>query len=478
MLFSSYTFILFFVFVFIVSRAIKNWRKRKFFLLVMSYVFYAGWNPPFVMLLWISTIFDFFIAKRMDAASDPRRRKQLLIVSLLINLGFLGFFKYGTFLLENVVFVTQSVGIPFKPEQPNIILPVGISFYTFVTLSYTIDVYRRNIAAWDSLLDYALFVTFFPHLVAGPIVRARDFLPQMATPRVGTERQIGWGATLLIIGLFYKVVVADTFMSPIVEQVYDQAGTPGFLQAWAGTLAFAIQIFCDFAGYSLCAIGTALCLGFIFPDNFRFPYASVGFSDFWRRWHISLSTWLRDYLYIPLGGNRKGKLRTNVNLMVTMLIGGLWHGASWLFVIWGGLHGSFLIIERLIKESRLSTYNFWKKSIVRVGLSLITFGLVCFAWVFFRADTLTQAFDIVSAMMPGGLFSPESEIWLPRIDYITVLVATVFFLGFHWYMRNKSLEELSAQYPWWVRSGALALLIAAITLSFAGDDRAFIYFQF
>jgi len=292
-----------------------------------------------VFLLWLSTVVDWFAARWMYNARTKVLRIVFLVLSLCVNLGLLGFFKYGNFLLDNFILCTDFLGIHFQPARPDIILPVGISFYTFQTLSYTLDIYRRKIRPWHSFLDYALYVTFFPQLVAGPIVRAVEFLPQCIRPRRANRSQLSWGLSLLVIGLFEKVVIADGFLAPIVEAVYDSPLKPNFISAWGATVAFAGQIFCDFAGYSTCAIGVAMCLGFSLPDNFRFPYAAVGFSDFWRRWHISLSTWLRDNLYIPLGGNLGGQVRTYANLMITMLIGGLWHGASWTFVVWGGFTG-------------------------------------------------------------------------------------------------------------------------------------------
>ena len=270
-------------------------------------------------------------------------------------------------------------------------------------------------------------------------------------------------------------------MAPIVETVYDSTLQPGFFQAWTGTLAFAAQIFCDFAGYSLCAIGIAMCFGLILPDNFKFPYASIGFSDFWERWHITLSTWLRDYLYIPLGGNRKGSFRTHLNLMLTMLIGGLWHGASWLFVIWGSLHGLFLIGERLIKMHRISSYEIWKKPMIRILLALVTFILICFAWVFFRAGTLERAFDIILAMVGYYSFSLYPELIVSVFDMIVVFIVTEIVLFFHWAMRDKSLEEAFANISWPVHATLLAIMIFMIILSFSnfsGESRAFIYFQF
>lgn len=267
-------------------------------------------------------------------------------------------------------------------------------------------------------------------------------------------------------------------MAPVVEQVFNSELGVSFFQAWAGTLAFAVQIFCDFAGYSLCAIGIAMSFGLILPDNFKFPYASVGFSDFWERWHITLSTWLRDYLYIPLGGNRKGVKRTYINLMLTMLIGGLWHGASWLFVIWGGLHGLYLIVERLIKSHKISKSPIWQKQPLQIFLGLVTFGFVCFAWVFFRAGTLDKAFELIFAMVNINSIFTESSLYLSRFDMIAVLLTTVLLLIFQWFMREKSLEQLFGKMPWLIRSLVLSALIFLIVLSFSGEDRAFIYFQF
>lgn len=478
MLFNSYVFLVFFLVVVCTSRVISNWRQRKLFLLAASYLFYAAWNPPFVLLLLISTITDWFVAKQMHRASSARTRKWLLALSLVVNLGMLGYFKYGLFVLDNFVVLLNSCGIHFAPLRPSIILPVGISFYTFQTLSYTFDVFRKTLAPWHSFLDYALYVTFFPQLVAGPIVRAHDFLPQCESPKIASARQLGWGTTLLTIGLFCKVVVADALMAPVVDTVFDAADVPSALQAWVGAFAFSMQIFCDFAGYSSCAIGVAMCLGFALPDNFRCPYASVGFSDFWRRWHITLSSWLRDYLYIPLGGNRRGKLRTLVNLMATMLLGGLWHGASWSFVIWGGLHAVFLAADRLVRKLRFAQLAIWTTRGGQVALSLLTFALVSFAWVFFRATTLDRACVIGKAMVSGLPAHLTSGIVLGKTNVVLVAAFTVATLWLHWLMRGRSLEAAASCLPWWVRSVLLAAMLYAIATSISGHDRAFIYFQF
>lgn len=474
MIFNSYTFLVFLAIVLAVNRFLPGWTARKFFLLLVSYLFYAAWNPPFVLLLVFSTVLDWFLARWLYRVQADGPRRVLVVLSLAANLGLLGFFKYGNFLLDNLQFISTWLGRPMAGQHLNIILPVGISFYTFQTLSYTLDVYRRQMPPARSFLDYCLYVTFFPQLVAGPIVRASDFIPQCEAPRRATTRQLGWGMVLLVVGLFNKVVVADTLMAPVVDLAYRSTGSLGFGDAWLGTFAFATQIFCDFAGYSTCAIGVALCLGFELPDNFRFPYAAIGFSDFWARWHMSLSTWLRDYLYIPMGGNRRGEVRTYVNLMLTMLIGGLWHGASWLFVIWGGLHGMYLVVERLIRGWGQS--RGWRLNLPgQVGAVLLTFLLTNLAWVFFRAGTMEAAGHVLSAMFTARTFLA----CLTPLQAVMTAGLTLAMLGVHFTLRNTHLEHAFARCP---RPLSVVLVagLAALTLFCLGKDgsNAFIYFQF
>jgi D-alanyl-lipoteichoic acid acyltransferase DltB (MBOAT superfamily) len=328
---------------------------------------------------------------------------------------------------------------------------------------------------WRSFLDFALFVSFFPQLVAGPIVRARDFLPQCSEPRRATSRQLAWGMTLLVMGMFMKIVLADACLARVADRAFGAPAQVGTVDAWLGTFAFSCQIFYDFAGYSTCAIGVALCLGFKLPDNFRAPFAAVGFSDFWRRWHISLSTWLRDYVYIPLGGNRLGRARTYVNIMLTMLIGGLWHGASWSFVAWGGLHGAFLVIERIVRSAtgfRIAE----ERKILRLAMAGLTFVVVSITWVFFRSQDLAEALELLKSMLVprSAAFDFTGNRVLVAIVGGGIVVAT--FVG-HWLMRNMSLSVLVERLPWWLRSAAIAGMILAIALA-PGDDRAFIYFQF
>ncbi len=471
MIFNSYTFIAFLAVVLIVHRLPIPWRWKKINLILSSYLFYAAWNPPFVILLWISTLTDWVVAKRIAASEGKTIRRMWLGISLAVNLGLLGFFKYGGFLLENFVALLDVVGVSWQPAQPDIILPVGISFYTFQTLSYSLDVYFGRTRPSRSLIDFALYVTFFPQLVAGPIVRSTEFLPQCEEPKQAAMPQMAWGLVLLVVGLFQKVVVADGLLAPTVEKVYEAGSKPDVWSAWCGTLAFSGQILCDFSGYSSCAIGVAMCLGFRIPDNFRAPYAAIGFSDFWNRWHISLSSWLRDYLYIPLGGNRNGAIRTQINLMLTMLIGGLWHGAAWTFVAWGGLHGLYLVGERFLRSKFTRPVG----PAMAPFLMLLTFVLVCFTWVFFRADDFESAFTIASAMLGETVGNASRlvdsvESWLVGLTVGAVVAS-------HWVLRNSSLEGLAERLPWWLTALALGVMILLIFTS-PGEDRAFIYFQF
>jgi alginate O-acetyltransferase complex protein AlgI len=387
----------------------------------------------------------------------------------VLNLSLLGYFKYAGFVATNLNELLAGGGVPLELAVPHNTLPVGISFYTFMSLSYTIDVYRRRERARSNPIDFALFLTFFPHLVAGPIVRAADFLPQCEQPRSATSSEFGWGLTLLLAGVFQKVVLADSFLAPVVDHVYGTPGSAGFVDAWIGTLAFSGQIFFDFAGYSTSAIGAALCLGFVLRDNFRFPYAAVGFSDFWRRWHISLSSWLRDYLYIPLGGNRLGERRTYVNLFLTMVLGGLWHGAAWNFVIWGVLHGSFLIGERLIRGPDGGGQSA-RPSIVGAAA---TYLLVCVAWVFFRATTTGGAANLLAGM--AGARGLGASVGTPTIALVLTIIGAL--LVFQWKARARDLAQVVAGIPWWLRAVIIAGMIFGLFAA-SGDDRAFIYFQF
>ncbi len=474
MVFNSLTFAVFFAVVLLLHRLPFGWSTKKANLLVASYVFYAAWNPPFVVLLWLSTIVDWKIAARIHAEPREGRRRAWLLVSLAANLGLLGYFKYGEFLLENWQRFVGLFGIEWIPPAWDIVLPVGISFYTFQTLAYTLDVYLKRAAPTRSFLDFALFVTFFPQLVAGPIVRPIDLVPQFAKPRQATREQLLWGFGLITLGLFSKIVIADELLAPVSEAGFDgaRAALPP-LDAWAAVAAFSGQIFCDFAGYSTIAIGTSMCLGFSLPDNFRFPYAAIGFSDFWRRWHISLSTWLRDYLYIPLGGNRSTEARTYANLMITMLLGGLWHGASWTFVVWGGLHGFYLVVERWLR-TKFMRLNLPPHTSTGILLALGTYVLVLITWVFFRAKDFESAGRMIRSMF-GLHEQTQPHLWTGQL--VTVAVVMSAMLVVHWLMRDRRIEDVVERAPAWALGLAWGTMAWAVVVA-QGSGNAFIYFQF
>jgi alginate O-acetyltransferase complex protein AlgI len=471
MVFNSLTFIVFFACVLVLHSLPLGWTAKKINLLIASYIFYAAWNPPFVILLWVSTIVDWYAAQGLVKARRAAARHAWMLLSVVANLGLLGYFKYGQFLLDNFSALLAALGVAYHPPRYDIVLPVGISFYTFATMSYTLDVYLRRAAPARNLLDYALFVTFFPHLVAGPIMRPTELVPQFAQPRRASAHQLRYGVALMTLGLFNKVVLADSFLSSIAERIYDSDKIPGALDAWAGTLAFSGQIFCDFAGYSTTAIGAAMCLGFAMPDNFRFPYAAVGFSDFWRRWHITLSAWLRDYLYIPLGGNRHGAARTYAALFTTMLLGGLWHGANWTFVVWGGLHGVYLAAERALR-ARLPNYR--PGPLVFVALGVLTYALVNLTWVFFRAKTFSKAWLVLRGML-GQNVQAKPILATPSLAFVGAIVGGIVLT--HWLMRARTLESVVAHTPALALSALWASMAFAIIIA-QGSGNAFIYFQF
>lgn len=467
MQFDSLAFLLFFALVLTGAACVRGWDARKNLLLVASYVFYAAWNPAFVLLLMASSVLDWWLARRIGAAQHPGTRKRWLLLSLATNLGVLALFKYGGFLQHNVTWLLGGLGVTVDAPAWSLVLPVGISFYTFQSLSYTIDVYRREVAPTRSLRDFCLFVSFFPQLVAGPIVRYADFESQLRIPRAPSWAGIGPGLALLAWGLFEKIVLADGLFAPVADAAF-AATVPGDAgTAWAGILAFSGQIFCDFAGYSCCAIGTARCLGFHLPVNFRQPYAAIGFSDFWRRWHVSLSTWLRDYLYVSLGGNRHGRWTTYRNLLLTMLLGGLWHGAGWQYVIWGGLHGLYLALERFARDR----FGFDPAAlrVLRVPYLLLTLAAVVLAWIPFRAPDLGYAVAYLGSMVGGG-FSLSVDQQFAVAGFVALVLVQCG-------VRDRGFDSTVARLPAPALAGVLALLLVAIVLS-PGETHAFIYFQF
>lgn len=395
MIFSQIEFFVFFFVVFVGNTLLPTLRLKHLFLLAASLYFYAYWDWRFCGLLIVSSYGDFLIGRQIVNSGTDARRRFWMWASIVLNLGVLGYFKYANFFIQSATTVFESVG--WHPQTLNIILPAGISFFTFQKFSYTIDLYRREIEPCKRFSDFLLFISFFPQLVAGPIVRASEFLPQLARPHPLTALRCFEGFRLFVFGFFKKVFIADNIAS-FVDYSFANAPVLSGATLWLAVSAYTLQIYCDFSGYSDMAIGVARTLGYDFKCNFNLPYISTNITEFWRRWHISLSTWLKDYLYIPLGGNRLGKRRTYINLMLTMLLGGLWHGASWTFVFWGGLHGVALAIHKIWVDaigSELPKHN----RLLRFASWLVTLLVVMMGWVFFRAKDFTTAGIILKRMV-------------------------------------------------------------------------------
>jgi D-alanyl-lipoteichoic acid acyltransferase DltB (MBOAT superfamily) len=399
MLFPTLNFGLFFLAVFAIAWSLvaRN-RGRLAFLTVASYVFYAFWDWRFCFLLFGSSAANWFFGRAIFRTTDPARRKVIVGIAVAVNLAVLGFFKYAGFLTATANSLLDATGIGREIPFLTVVLPVGISFFTFHGISYVVDIYRRKLDRPASLLEMLLYISFFPQLVAGPIVRAAHFLPQLAKPVDPNDIRATRAYLLILGGLFKKVVVANYLATDFVDGVFFDPSTHGPGDLLLGAYGYAIQIYCDFSAYTDMAIGVAALLGYRFPQNFDQPYRAVGMRDFWLRWHISLSSWLRDYLYIPLGGNT-GDWRRYRNLMITMLLGGLWHGAAWNFVIWGGLHGTMLVGEHLVMgERKTAQWPRW----ARVVGTIVTFHLVCLTWIFFRAPDLGHASDYLSGFARAG----------------------------------------------------------------------------
>ena len=468
MLFNSLEFFVFLGAVLVIHATLPP-RARKALLLVASYIFYGAWDWRFLGLIALSTMVDFLVGLRLSASQDPSHRRTLLATSLVVNLSLLGYFKYAGFFVESFQQLLTSLGYTPTVHAFNIILPVGISFYTFQTLSYTIDVYRGNLKATQSLLDFALYVAFFPQLVAGPIERASHFLPQIQrSPRPSRDEVIS-GAWLVLWGTFKKVVVADN-LATLVDMVYG-ASHPYGAEVLVATYAFAVQIYCDFSGYTDIARGVARLLGFDLMLNFRLPYSALDPSDFWRRWHISLSTWLRDYLYIPLGGNRHGTWRTYRNLFLTMLLGGLWHGAAWTYVAWGAYHGCLLATHRALRSDQSSVPP------ARTGVQIwarrfVMFHLVCLGWMLFRADSISHFAALAGTLLSTPNLGLSTQWLLPLTVLLTPLLAYEALQ-----VRWNSLEPITNL----GHGSKVALCITTLlTIVILGEDKSapFIYFQF
>ncbi len=469
MLFNSIDFAIFLPIVFILYwfATNKNLKFQNLLIVFASYIFYGWWDWKFLSLIIFSTIVDFTVGLKLKNEKNEKKRKGLLWISILVNLGFLGFFKYYNFFLESFISTFSFFGAEIKANSLNVILPVGISFYTFQTLSYTIDVFKRKLEPTNDIIAFAAFVSFFPQLVAGPIERATNLLPQFLKKRQFIYNVFSSGVKLIISGLFMKLVVADR-CALYVNSVYNNVSYHDGITFIAATVLFAFQIYGDFAGYSLIAIGTSRIFGFDLMINFNRPYFSKSVGEFWKRWHISLSTWFRDYLYIPLGGNRKSKLRWMFNIFITFLISGLWHGANWTFAIWGAVNGVFLIIEALVFRERERKKN----------SLLITFILICFSWIFFRANNVSDAFLILTDIIsnPGRLFIPQgADIIVPVYATIGILALLMVEIKKEYFNDLTSFGENKNKT---VRLFYYAFIIFIILNLGVFDSNQFIYFQF
>ena len=458
MLFHTWPFLLFFLIAYAVYLSLRNTPYWLHWLLVTSYVFYGWWNPLYLLLIVYSTLLDYACVILMERSGH---RKRWLAISIANNLLLLGFFKYGGFVTENCNWVLYQFGLAYEIPRPGVLLPVGISFYTFQSMSYTIDFYRGEIERERSFVRFAAFVSLFPQLVAGPIERARQLLPQLKRfPRIATQ-DLSDGLSLFVVGLFKKIALAD-YLAMYVDPVYatpERFGAPALVLA---TFAFAWQIYFDFSGYTDMARGVARVMGIRLMKNFNNPYLATSLGDFWSRWHISLSTWFRDYVYVPLGGNRGGSWLTRRNVALTMVISGLWHGAAWTFVIWGSLHALATLATRSAARS-----DWYRTNVPKSIKQIFVFGLVCFAWIFFRAESLNDATTIIAGIFTSGWQDPEFPL------LVAALVAAVWLYQF---LYESTLK------PWLERPVVRTLLVAFMMLYLCivpgSGGQAFIYFQF
>ena len=474
MIFTSFEYVVFFAAVLLIRSCIRNYSIEKWFLLVASYVFYMSWSIPCGLLILLTSLLDYFVGEGLGRIEAQSKRRFLLIISIVANLGVLGFFKYTNFLLDNAWWGLSSLGYKMDRWHYDIILPAGISFFTFQSMTYTIETYRRKIKPCHSPRDFLLFVAFFPQLLAGPINRAADLLPQFLQRVRATALDFETGLAQFAVGAVKKLVISDQ-IAPHVDLIFKSPGNYDGFTLLQGAIGYALQIYCDFSGYSDMAIGSARMMGFRFMENFQMPYSAVTITEFWRRWHISLSTWLRDYLYIPLGGNRGGTVPTYVNIMVTMVLGGLWHGASWNFVFWGALHGFSLAIHKAwlawnpIGALQLNTvFRFVWSSFSR----FLTLGVVLVGWIFFRAESWGVATEFLSRLLAWE--SGGTRVISP---YILPATGAVFLVHLCVQKDRVWPHEIPLRAPAFriFAYTSLALLLACLA---ATDSAPFIYFQF
>lgn len=469
LLFNSGFFLYFFLFVLIFNKVFTNYKRAKIiFLTISSIYFYYKSSGFFFSLVILSSLVDYVAGILIYSNNNKFKRKLFLVISILANLGILGYFKYTNFFIENVNSIFNT-GISLQ----DIFLPVGVSFFTFQSMSYTIDIYRNNLRPERNFTDFLFFVSFFPQLVAGPIVRASEFLPQIHSRIDLTKADIGKALFLIIAGLLKKAVIADYISINFVDRVFDWPARYTGFENLLAIYGYCLQIYCDFSGYSDMAIGLALFLGFRLADNFNSPYRAVTITEFWRRWHLSLSSWLRDYLYISLGGNRLGKIRTYLNLMITMLLGGLWHGASWNFVIWGGIHGTALAFEKMFRvPERIIKSKFTKI----LGL-IITFHIWAISMIFFRAQSTQHGIDMVNQILFE--FNPEV---IFQFFYGYKIVSALMLIGFLSHYTPKKMEDFLkdklTNASLFTQAILLSLIIWIVVQFKSLDVHPFIYFQF
>lgn len=473
MQFNTLEFAIFFSIVYSLYLLSRH-RQQNILLLIASYVFYGFWDWRFLSLIAISTIVDYFCGLAIYRENQATRRRLYLIISICTNLGLLGFFKYFNFFAGSFYELASSLGWEVDEFTLYVVLPIGISFYTFQTLSYTVDIYRREIKPTINFLNFAVFVSFFPQLVAGPIERAKNLLPQVERVRRVTQEQFYEGIWLIFFGLFKKIFIADN-LAPMVNQVFSQQGSFSGGEAVVAIIAFAFQIYGDFSGYSDIARGVSKLMGFDLMLNFRMPYFSKNPSEFWRRWHISLSTWLRDYLYISLGGNRGSKLVTYRNLMLTMVLGGLWHGAAWHFILWGFYQGLLLIVHRLLRpilvliqpKGRIATY-LWNFFCI-----VMTFQFVCFGWLLFRAQSFDQVLNITNNIITNFSITERSIVYARDLIFYTSLLLAIQLI-------KEAYGDMYVvrRIPALIRGGVYLVILSFIVLAGAPGGQEFIYFQF
>ena len=474
MLFNSYIYFIFFPIVACLYFMLSSVKARIIWLLIASYFFYMCWNPVFILLIVVSTLVDYFIGKAIGNTAVLQTKKKLLWVSLIVNLGILFYFKYYNFLRENLQMLFSQLNETWIIPEHSWMLPVGISFYTFQTLSYTIDVYRGQQKVETNFFNFALYVSFFPQLVAGPIERSTNLLPQFLEKHAFDYKRVRSGLLLILLGLFKKIVIADRF-AVYADQIFDNPGTHSGMAVILGIIFFSFQIYCDFSGYTDIAIGSAKVLGYRLMDNFKGPYFSKNIRTFWRHWHISLSTWFRDYIYLPLGGNRVGPNKLYRNLIIVFLVTGLWHGANWTFVVWGLFHGFFLIVERL-------GWLNWLKKMPTFLQASYTFIIVSLGWVFFRSNSVGEAMLMLQniPVIDGSFFEINiyKDIVAQTEFKISLTLLPIIWL-MHYIEYRTNLVETILNKPTFIRWSIYILLIYAIPLlGEYGGNKPFIYFQF